>query len=113
MKTRIGYVSNSSSSSFVCLGIDVSENEELQKKFVNKYEYELSKEARQLLPKHTEFGSFSECGQVIGWILGNGSSDDGSFECEAVEMEELVEYSKALEAATGIKPKLMGGTYSS
>ena len=49
----------------------------------------------------------------MGWEIGNGSSDDGSFDCETVEFEDLAKYAKDLEKATGVKPKLVGGTYAS
>ena len=112
MKIRSGYVSNSSSSSFICLGVDITHNENLKTKFVDEDEYELNKDGDRLLPDHTGYHVYNSQ-QVLGWELGSGSSDDGSFDCEEVYMEELAKYSDALEKITGIKPKLMGGIYAS
>ena len=113
MKIRNGFVSNSSSSSFVCIGIDISDESELRSKFIDEDNYELSEEGKKLLPNHTEYNYYEGSGQVIGWVLGSGSSDDGSFECESVDLDELKKYADELEKVTGIKPKLMGGTYAS
>lgn len=112
MKIRSGFVSNSSSSSFVCVGVDVSDQPELKKKFVDKENYELSKAGKKNLPKNTGYFYYESCGEIIGWELGGGSSDDGTFECKNVDFEELKKYADELEKATGVKPKLMGGTYS-
>lgn len=113
MKIRTGFVSNSSSSSFVCLGIDVSEYSELKKRFVDDDDYQLSDEGEKVLPKNTTYNYYEGCGEILGWTLGSGSSDDGSFGCKDVEMEDLVKYASLFEKVTGIKPKLMGGTYAS
>jgi hypothetical protein len=113
MKIRNGFVSNSSSSSFVAFGIDISDDPKLKEKFVDEENYELSDEGEKLLPEGTEYGYYEGCGEILGWVLGSGSSDDGSFDCEEVELEELAEYAKAFEKATGLKPHLMGGTYAS
>lgn len=112
MKIRQGYVSNSSSSSFVCLGIDITKNKALKAKFTDEEDCgELSEEGEKLLPENTDY-HYYDSKEVLGWEIGGGSSDDGSFDCENVDLEELVEYAKALEKATGIKPKLMGGSYA-
>jgi hypothetical protein len=113
MKIRSGFVSNSSSSSFVCVGVDISDKPELKKKFVDKDNYSLSEDGEKLLPDNTDYHYYAECGEILGWELGSGSSDDGSFECEDVSFDELKEYVDKLEKATGIKPRLMGGTYAS
>lgn len=111
MKIRSGFVSNSSSSSFICIGVDVSDKPELKEKFVDGYE--LSDEGEKVLPENTGYFYYEGCGEVIGWELGSGSSDDGSFECQNVDFDELEKYVKKLENVTGIKPRLMGGTYAS
>ena len=111
MKIRSGLVSYSSSSSFVCIGVDISGVPKLTEKFVD--DFELSEEGEKVLPKNTGYFYYEGCGEIIGWELGNGSSDDGSFGCEDVDFEELKKYADALEQATGIRPKLMGGTYAS
>lgn len=111
MKIRSGFVSNSSSSSFVCVGVDISDQPELKKRFVE--DYELSESGEKSLPENTEYFYYEGCGEIIGWQLGSGSSDDGSFECQDVDFGELKKYADKLEQITGIKPRLMGGTYVS
>jgi len=113
MKIRSGFVSNSSSSSFVCVGVDISDQPELKKRFVDEDNYELSESGEKSLPENTEYFYYEGCGEVIGWQLGSGSSDDGSFECQDVDFGELKKYADKLEQITGIKPRLMGGTYAS
>lgn len=113
MKIRSGFVSNSSSSSFVCVGVDISDKPELKEKFVDEDNYSLSTKGECHLPKNTDFYYYEGCGEILGWELGRGSSDDGSFGCEDVDFDELKEYVDKLEKATGIKPRLMGGTYAS
>jgi len=113
MKYRSGFVSNSSSSSFVAVGIEISDRDDIKQKFVDEDNYELSKEGKKLLPKNSEYNYYEGCGEVIGWVIGDGSSDDGSFECQDVDFDDLKKYAEALEKATGVKARLMGGTYAS
>lgn len=111
MKVRNGFVSNSSSSSFVCLGIDISDNKKLMKTLVNE-EDELSEDGVKLLPEHSSYLNISG-GNIVGWFLGKGSSDDGSFYFKDVGLDQLGKYADEFEKATGVKPRLMGGTYLS
>jgi hypothetical protein len=105
MKTRNGFVSNSSSSSFVCIGVDITKNKKLQSKFIND-EYEIREEMEKVLPKNTDI-IFDDYNFIIGWEFGGGS--DEQFECRTITLEELVNYSNELEKVIGIKPKIIGG----
>lgn len=107
MKIRKCFVSNSSSSSFVILGVSLNDHPTLKEKFYDEEEWETPKNSDLLPPKTECLGG--ESGELIlGRVLGGGSTDDGDFECEKISMDELKAYSDALELATGVKPFLVG-----
>jgi hypothetical protein len=112
MKTRNGFVSNSSSSSFVVFGADISDREDLVKKFKDPEGYRRGSCLNEdLFPQPTECSYYDGEGTILGWGLGGGDTSCGDFGVSEVSIDELVEYAKAFEAATGLKPKLMGGCY--
>lgn len=95
MKVRQGFVSNSSSSSYIIRGVAVTEEEAIALVTGSKElteDYELRDAMEDLFPfmsdivAHDMRNSFDTYGDVGGYIVGKslGSLDDGSF----VEMRE-------------------------
>jgi hypothetical protein len=112
MKIRSGFVSNSSSSSFVVFGANIDKNKALKEKFHDSKSYDEVPLNADKLPEDTICVDYEGEGLILGLHLGGGSTDEGDFGVEAIGIEELVKYAKEFEKATGLKPKLLGGCYS-
>ena len=113
MKTRNGFVSNSSSSSFVIFGANIDDRKDLIERFRNPNGYIKSPSLNQeSFPEYTICFCTEDEGTILGWGLGGGDTSCGDFNVKTVTIYELVEYAKSFEAVTGIKPKLMGGCYA-
>ena len=113
MKTRNGFVSNSSSSSFVIFGANIDDRKDLIEKFKDPEGYRGGNCLNdELFTQPTECSYYEGEGTIIGWGLGGGDTSCGDFGCEEATIDELIEYAKSFESATGIKPKLMGGCYA-
>lgn len=109
MKTRISFVANSSSSSFIAIGI---QSDELAERFFDfdEDDCEWTKKKNVKLPKDIECFARGEGEAFIGKILKEFDDEGGYLELEA-DFEELINYSKLFEEAIGVKPKLIGLTY--
>ena len=112
MKIRSGFVSNSSSSSFVIFGANIDKNKAVKEKFYDDESYNDFPLHANELPEGTICVNYEDQGIILGLQLGGGSTDEGDFGIEEIGIEELVEYAKEFEKVTGLKPTLLGGCYS-
>jgi len=120
MKIRAGFVSNSSSSSFVMIGAEIPEFEcstEEQIKLMDKYGIVYSKYPEDCFTDalyNGEFGfTYYSEPSVIGYVVADG--DDSDFSGEDLSLEEVVDIGKKIKdkvkEVTGIsiEPKLISG----
>ena len=105
MKIRSAFVSNSSSSSFVFLGINLADHPELEKKYFDRANYTILNEDK--LPRGTEIMD-GDGDTVIGLNVAKWTDQDG--DVAETDFSELTDYAKKLEAVIGIKPTLYTGT---
>lgn len=122
MKVRVGFVSNSSSQSFVMLGIDVSKTgEELKKALVKKFDYQLPEWANDLeevslydIVETTDEYDVADEGKYFGIRL--ASVDDSYMDTFSFSLEKLKEYEAQLKELFAsinypdVEIKLVGGT---
>jgi hypothetical protein len=110
MKTRTSFVANSSSSSFIAIGI---QSKELAERFFtfDEEEWKWIVKDSVKLPSETTV-CYSLCDKpIIGWMLSQWDDEGTEIDLKH-DFEELVQYSQKFEEVFGIKPKLIGGTYS-
>lgn len=105
MKTRNGFISNSSSSSFIIFGANLNEHPELKEKYVDINNYELKELAG--IPTGTELRGTDDT-TYIGMCLGGGSTDDGDFGVKKKNIHELTKYANAFRGFFGVEPHLYG-----
>ena len=125
MKIRTGFVSNSSTQSFVMLGIDTDQldmvKDDLKKKLAEQLNYELPDWADdlddvsiyELLEDHEEFGTADE-GRYFGIRLAQASDDGiGTFSLSLTEVGErenrLRTLLNDLELGEVVEIRLVGG----
>lgn len=123
MKVRVGFVSNSSSQSFVMLGVDVSKigEEELKKALAAKLNFQLPEWADDLeevslydIVDDSDIYDEADEGRYFGIRL--ASVDDSYMDTFAFSLEKLKEYEvqlRELFASIGYPDaeiKLVGGT---
>jgi len=126
MKVRVGFVSNSSSQSFVMIGVDISQldEEKFKAKLAEKFNYQLPEWADSL-----EEVSISEIvedtdeplddadeGRYVGYRL--ASVEDSYMDTFSYPLEEVTKYAKKLADLfaemdiPNVEVKLVGGTES-
>ena len=130
MKVRVGFVSNSSSSSFVMIGTKVSDinRVELAKKLLAKYPVDLPDWVNEMEEKDDEWAwevmdalsgncPFEFYGEesLFGFSIYSGSSEDyglDDFSLSIEEIEKAIAETKEIMAELGIaagEVKLIGG----
>ena len=126
MKVRVGFVSNSSSQSFVMIGVDISQldEEKFKAKLAEKFNYKLPEWADSL-----EEVSISEIvedtdeplddadeGRYVGYRI--ASVEDSYMDTFSYPLEEVTKYAKKLADLfaemdiPNVEVKLVGGTES-
>jgi hypothetical protein len=126
MKVRIGFVSNSSSQSFVMVAVDVSQIDEeaLKKKLAERFSFELPEWAdgfedvclSEIVEDADEPLDDADEGRYFGYRL--ASVEDSYMDTFSLSMDEVAEYVKKLKelfAGIGepdVEVKLVGGTES-
>jgi len=103
MKIRTNFVSNSSTTSFICVGINLNLYPQLKKMF-GVSGFQRKPKSAEKLPPNTECMDFTHLD--FGCILGLNISDGNSIEIKEEDMGRIIQYTKELENATGVKPKL-------
>jgi len=119
MKVRLGYVSNSSSSSFVMIGIQIpkEKEDEICKKFAEILKGEKltgDNEIYDILSSSDDYLSDDGPG-YIGKVIADISSEDGYMETTIVEFQEAIEEAYKILRPLGFKKediKLITGTRS-
>ena len=121
MKLRSGFVSNSSTSSFIAIGYDFdSIKEELVKSGKIKSEGRAWEQLRAsgLVDEYesdkAKLDMIGDGSYVLGRKLESWSDDSGFVEC-GFDMTKLAEVSKFVQESLGLSypPKLLVGTYAS
>lgn len=110
MKTRAGFVSNSSTSSFVVIGTKLTNKE--YKEFIDnaakKYEIKEEDDVRDCLDDLDWFIE-TEYETIVGYELASSDSDGEMSESE-LSLMDLTEKAKVIKELTGKKAKLITGT---
>jgi hypothetical protein len=112
MKTRNGFVSNSSTSSFVLVGVDISH---LAPKENNKVFYEFCHQIREKYENKfgVLYGSEQGLGDyqvVIGKMIADIYSDDNCLESEIIDIQKVVDDVKELDLAKDLPVRIFMGT---
>ena len=106
MKTRQGFVSNSSTSSFIIVGVVLAAQE------VKKYE-DPETGVLRACPKGFDLTYTDGDKYILGITLADASSDGDYIPDMEFSIEELAEKRDMVREATGKEPKLYMGTRSS
>jgi len=106
MKTRNGFISNSSTSSFVVLGV-----------FSKDWNFKYSHDGYEIDPKLFPKGTFihhmnrEESDVLVGKLIDTQCTYDRmKFKETHFSLDELTAYAKEFEEKTGIKPELISVT---
>lgn len=113
MKTRNGFVSNSSSSSFICLGVNIESWETLYNKLGIDLPYYDKDEGISFYEDIEDHREFNKALKKLGLdIVYDGSDDIAYLGYSSGYFDELEEFELTLDNITKIKDKLISLGYS-